>query len=60
MDLHLELTGSRVRARLEAALRDAVAGGRLPRARGCRPPASLRPILVQDAQQIGRGRAVLQ
>jgi GntR family transcriptional regulator/MocR family aminotransferase len=29
LDLHLDLTGSRVRASLEAALRDAVRGGRL-------------------------------
>ena len=29
VDLHLDLTGSRVRATLEAALRDAIASGRL-------------------------------
>jgi GntR family transcriptional regulator/MocR family aminotransferase len=38
VDLHLDLTGTRVRARLEGALRDAVAGGRLPP--GTRLPSS--------------------
>jgi GntR family transcriptional regulator / MocR family aminotransferase len=38
LDLHLELTGARVRAALEAALRDAVQTGRL--AAGMRLPAS--------------------
>src|SRR5215468_5158435 len=38
VDLHLELAGSRVRAALEAALRDAVRSGRL--AAGVRLPSS--------------------
>jgi len=38
IDLHLELAGSRVRAALEAALRDAVRSGRL--AAGVRLPSS--------------------
>jgi GntR family transcriptional regulator/MocR family aminotransferase len=38
VDLHLELTGPRVRTRLEAALRDAVRTGRLPP--GTRLPSS--------------------
>jgi GntR family transcriptional regulator / MocR family aminotransferase len=38
LDLHLDFTGTRVRARLETALRDAVRSGRL--AAGTRLPSS--------------------